>query len=126
REGFPNAPLEAAAAARPVVGFRATGTVDAVLDGETGTLVPVGDVDALARALAAYLDAPDLRRRHGRAGQARAARDFTPERVWGALLDEYDRLLAAAGRPRPTRNGRMAGEMTPTTTPAGRGRHLEA
>ena len=99
REGFPNVPLEAAAAGLPVVGFRATGTVDAVIDGETGTLVNVGDVDGLTDALARYLADAPLRAAHGAAGQARARRDFAPERIWQALLDEYDRLLAAAGRP---------------------------
>lgn len=100
REGFPNAPLEAAAAGLPVVGFRATGTVDAVSDGETGLLVGVGDVAGLGAALAVYLRDPDLRRRHGFAGRERARRDFQQERVWEALYEEYDRLLAEAGRPR--------------------------
>ena len=99
REGFPNVPLEAAAAGLPVVGFRATGTVDAVADGTTGTLVDLGDEAGLAEALARYLGDDELRERHGSAGQRRARRDFTPERVWDALLAEYDRLLATAGRP---------------------------
>ncbi len=49
REGFPNAPLEAAAAGVPTVGFRATGTIDAVADGQTGTLVARRDVPGLPR-----------------------------------------------------------------------------
>ncbi|HEX6039714.1 glycosyltransferase, partial [Longimicrobium sp.] len=40
REGFPNVPLEAAAMELPVVSTRVPGCVDAVADGETGTLVP--------------------------------------------------------------------------------------
>ncbi|WP_412062444.1 glycosyltransferase [Rubrivirga sp. IMCC45206] len=99
REGFPNVPLEAAAAGLPVVGASATGTVDAVVHGETGALVPVGDADALAAALGRYLDDPGLARRHGAAGRRRVEAHFTNERVWAALFDEVDRLLHAAGLP---------------------------
>lgn len=93
REGFPNVPLEAAAAGLPVVGARATGTVDAVVDGETGALVPVGDAAALADALGRYLEAPALRREHGEAGRRRVEAHFSNEVVWGHLFDEMDRLL---------------------------------
>jgi glycosyltransferase involved in cell wall biosynthesis len=99
REGFPNVPLEAAAAGLPVVGFRATGTVDAVVEGGTGVLVEVGDVEALAAALAGYLTDEPQRVAHGRAGQERVRAHFQTERIWEALAAEYDRLLAAAGRP---------------------------
>lgn len=95
REGFPNVPLEAAAAGLPVVAVRATGSVDAVVDGETGALVEPGDAAALAGALARYLRDPALRRRHGAAGQARVRERFAPERVWSGLLDHYRGLLAA-------------------------------
>ena len=100
REGFPNVPIEAAAAGVPVVGFRATGTVDAVVDGQTGTLVQSGDVNALTAEIAHYLTDAELRRAHGLAGQCRAQEDFQPQRVWRSLLAEYDTLLAATGRPR--------------------------
>jgi len=96
REGFPNAPLEAAAAGLPCVAFRATGTVDAVVDGVTGALVPAKDWRALARALGAYLEDPERRRRHGMAGQARALGQFSREVVWEALDQEYRRLLVVA------------------------------
>jgi glycosyltransferase involved in cell wall biosynthesis len=99
REGFPNVPLEAAAAGLPVVAARATGSVDAVTDGTTGTLVPVSDAPALADALGRYLDDPALARDHGTAGQRRAAADFVPERVWSSLDGLFRSLLAS--RPRP-------------------------
>jgi glycosyltransferase involved in cell wall biosynthesis len=97
REGLPNAPLEAAACELPVAGYAATGTVDAVAQGETGTLAPVGDVAGLAAALTTYVEDPDLRRAHGAAGRRRAVELFRPEVVWEALAAEYDRLLVERG-----------------------------
>jgi glycosyltransferase involved in cell wall biosynthesis len=93
REGFPNAPLEAAAAELPVVAFRATGTVDAVVDGRTGTLVAAKDVPALARSILSYARDPALARQHGAAGARRVAETFRREVVWQKLADEYRRLL---------------------------------
>ncbi|MEX2140285.1 MAG: glycosyltransferase [Pirellulales bacterium] len=113
REGFPNAPLEAAAAARPIVGFRATGTVDAVLDGVTGTLVPLGDVSALSGALKRYVVDPQLRKQHGTAGRERVQRDFRPQEIWEQLYQEYARLLAAKGRPLPQRQEISSVELAP-------------
>ncbi len=83
REGFPNVPLEAAAAGVPVVAFEATGSVDVVRDGTTGSVVPAGDVIAFRVALGRYLDDSELRRLHGAAACAHAA-EFSQERVWGA------------------------------------------
>jgi glycosyltransferase involved in cell wall biosynthesis len=93
REGFPNAPLEAAACGLPVVGYRATGTVDAVEDGVTGRLVPTGDAAALGRELLRYLGDPELRARHGAASLERAKRDYRPEAIWSAWRDLYAELL---------------------------------
>lgn len=96
REGFPNAPLEAAASEIPTVGYAVVGTVDAVEHGVTGTLVPVGDVKALAEALLAYLEDMPLRRRHGEAGRIRVSTRFRRQDVWQAWADEYRRLLSTA------------------------------
>ncbi|HXK17467.1 MAG TPA: glycosyltransferase family 4 protein [Polyangiaceae bacterium] len=97
REGFPNAPLEAAAAGLPAVAFAATGTVDAIVHGETGYLAPLQDIRGFADGLVAYAVDPELRRRVGRAAQERVARLFSRETVWQNLVDEYVRLLSAAG-----------------------------
>lgn len=109
REGFPNVPLEAAAAERPVVGFAATGTVDAVVHGETGLLVPVGDAEGLAQAIRTYLKDDLLRARHGRAGAERVQQHFRNETVWAALCDLYESLLPADRRP-------QAASVTATTS----------
>lgn len=96
REGFPNVPLEAAACERPVVGFRATGVVDAVASGKTGELVAIGDVAGLASALERYLGDDAKRRAHGAAGRARVLALFTNERVWRAWAEHYRELVARA------------------------------
>lgn len=98
REGFGNAVLEAAAARIPTVAFRATGSVDAVRDGVTGTLVPLGDVGAFASALQRYLSDDLFRSEHGEAGHKRVLRDFRPEMIWKLLHGEYVRLLGCRDR----------------------------
>ncbi len=101
REGLPNAPLEAAAAGVPTVGYRVTGTVDAVEHGVSGTLVDAGDVEGLASSLLGYLEEPELRRLHGRAARHRVAERYGRERVWDAFATEYRRLLDEASEVEP-------------------------
>ena len=93
REGFPNAPLEAAVAGVPTVGIRATGVVDAVVDGQTGRLVPPRDVRAFADALVAYLGDSQLRRSDGERARARALESFARERVWERIRLAYEELV---------------------------------
>jgi|FEC22Drversion2_1045045.scaffolds.fasta_scaffold00064_38 glycosyltransferase involved in cell wall biosynthesis len=89
-EAFGVALLEAQAAGLPVVAGASGGVPDIVLDGRTGLLVPEGDTDAFAGALARYLDDPDLRRRHGAAAVAHVAsrHDLAAgRRALAALID---------------------------------------
>ena len=97
REGFPNVPLEASAMAKPVVATRVTGCVDAVVDEETGLLVPVRDAAALASALSRYVVDPALRERHGRLARARVLRLFQRELIWEAIHRKYVECLRQAG-----------------------------
>lgn len=92
-EGFPNTLVEAMAAGRPVVATAVGGNRDAVVDGETGRLVPVGDAAALASALQELSDSPQLRARFGAAGLARARAEYRAERVMAGLESMYDDLL---------------------------------
>jgi glycosyltransferase involved in cell wall biosynthesis len=101
REGLPNVPLEAAAAGRPTAGFAATGTVDAVRNGETGTLVAVGDVAGLTDAVRRYLSDQVLLARHGQKAVQCVRTDFRREVIWQELADLYRKELRAHGLPIP-------------------------
>lgn len=76
-EGFGMAYLEAGLESKPVVGTYHGGVLEAVVDGETGRLVPPRDSAAAADAILGLLDDSDLGRRLGEAGRQRAVRDFT-------------------------------------------------
>jgi phosphatidyl-myo-inositol dimannoside synthase len=84
-EGFGLVLLEAAAQECPSVAT-STGGIPEVL-GETGALLPVGDLDAVARAFAAYAADATLRERHG-AAALRRARGFTWAACAGATFPE--------------------------------------
>jgi glycosyltransferase involved in cell wall biosynthesis len=92
REGFPNVVMEGAAMALPVVATSVTGCVDAIIDGVTGTLIPVGSPHALATALKDYLLDVDLRTRHGVSARKRVTDHFRQEIVWNQIFEEYLRL----------------------------------
>lgn len=90
-EGLPNVALEASAAGVPVVATAVGGTPEVVADGETGRLVPAGDVPALTGAIAGLLDAAATRQRLGAAGRRRMRERFTFE----GQAAEYVRLFEA-------------------------------
>lgn len=93
REGFPNVLLEAAAMRVPVVATRVTGCVDAVVDDETGLLVPAASATDLAAAIARYIADPERRVAHGRAARDRVVREFRRERLWTELERVYEELV---------------------------------
>jgi len=115
REGFPNVVLEAHAAGKPVVAFRATGSVDAVVDGVTGILVSIGDVQGLARALELLVQHKSLNAEMGKAGRERVRREFPQERIWKALAQEYAGLLERCGLSLPKTLDQL-----PESSPSGR------
>lgn len=85
-ESFGMVALEAMACARAVIATRNGAATELVLDGETGMVVAPGDIDALASALVAYGDRPELALAHGAAGRARARRRFHIDQCAEAYL----------------------------------------
>ena len=68
-EGLGSALLDAMAMGLAVVGTRAGGIPEAVVDGETGLLVPPGEPQPLAQAMVRLLNDAGLRRAYGGAGR---------------------------------------------------------
>lgn len=87
-EGFGIVYLEAAAYGKPVVAGNVGGAVDAVADGESGLLVDPTDPLAVAEAITSLLLDPELARRLGKAGQARAR-----DRAWPTIVKRVEAVL---------------------------------
>jgi glycosyltransferase involved in cell wall biosynthesis len=85
---------EAMMQARPVVAFRQGGPAEIVVDGETGVLVPPGDVSAMSHAISALLSDPDRAFRQGQAGRQRALTHFTAAGMVRRIESAYDRARA--------------------------------
>lgn len=80
-EGFGLVFLEANACGTPVIGSTSGGIPDAVIDGETGLLVPPAAPGPLAEAAVRLLTDAELCRRLGQGGRERVLRDGTWDRM---------------------------------------------
>lgn len=84
--------LEANACKKPVIGGNTGGMTDAVSDGESGLLVDVDDLDALAEAIERLLGDPELRHTLGQQGFERVKREFTIESWRNRLPRIYENI----------------------------------
>jgi len=94
-ESFSMCIAEAMAAGLPVIASRVGGIPDLVDDGQTGLLVPVGDVPALAQAIAVLVAAPQRRAAMGQEGRAKALREYAPRAVAEQTLAVYRQICQA-------------------------------
>ncbi len=91
-ETFGNVTLEAMASGLPVVAAGATGASSLVHEGETGRLVPPGDAQAFADAIAPYCTDHELRAQHGAAGEAKS-REYSWSAINRVVAELYVRLV---------------------------------
>lgn len=95
-EGISNTILEAMACGLPVVATRVGGNPELVDDGNTGTLVPQADPDAMAQAIRRYLNDEALLKVHGEAGRKRVLAQFSKDKMVAEYMAVYDSLLEAS------------------------------
>lgn len=91
-EGLGTAVIDAMALGVPPVAFAVGGLPELITEGETGLLVPPGDVGAFSAAVARALTDEPLRRAMATAGPSRAA-EFSVERMVAGTEATYHRVL---------------------------------
>lgn len=99
QEGFSNSILEGMAAGLPMVVTDVGGNGEAVLDGETGFVVPPQNPASLGDAILKLAGDPALRQRMGAAGRERIANKFSIESCVQAYVQLYDGLIEGKAKP---------------------------
>jgi glycosyltransferase involved in cell wall biosynthesis len=94
-EGLPLSILEAMAAGKPVIATNIGGTNEAVIDGQTGLLVPPADPPALAAAIRKLIENPLLAGKLAAAGKEQVQREFSVETMICRVTQVYDEILDA-------------------------------
>lgn len=89
REGFPRSAMEAAATGLPVIATDIRGCREVVEDGVNGRLVSLGDIAALAAAIAAVGGDPEVRERMGAESRRKAMAEFDERAVVAKVLATY-------------------------------------
>lgn len=93
-EGLGMAILEAQAMGLPVVATRSGGIPEAVMDGQTGLLVPEQDVPALVQSIVSLLEDAALRDRLAAAGRSHVEKRFTLHKNTAQLEVLYEAVIA--------------------------------
>lgn len=94
-EGFSNAILEYMAAARPVVVTDVGGAREAVVEGQTGYIVPAGDDQRMAERIIDLLRDPQRAQAMGERGRLLVEEKFSCERHLASSLDLYFEILGS-------------------------------
>lgn len=96
-EGTAKVIKEAAFAGRPTISTNTSGVSDAMIHGETGMVVPIGDVNALVKTMDQLLKNPEESLVMGRKANDFVSRSFDYERGVDALVSVW-RTAAMKGR----------------------------
>jgi glycosyltransferase involved in cell wall biosynthesis len=88
-EGFPRSIVEAMRASLPVIVSDVGGCNEAVVEGETGFLIPQGDVDQLRERISTLISSPEIRHGMGMAGRNRYEQLFTFDEMYKKTVQIY-------------------------------------
>jgi glycosyltransferase involved in cell wall biosynthesis len=89
---------EAMSQRQAVIASDIGGLKEAVVDGETGILVPPGDAEKLADALSYLLQSPETASRMGESGYKRLMENYTADDVIPRIIEVYQSLLLNKGQ----------------------------
>ncbi len=92
-EAFGKVAIEAMAMAKPVIATRHGGSLETVIDGETGWLVEPSDSGALARAIGEAIETREQLPLIGEKGKQWVEKQFTAERMCEKTLELYQQLI---------------------------------
>ena len=93
REGLPNAIMEAMSLGIPVVATDVGGVSELVQHGETGFLLPSGDLEGLKKYCKMLINDPDLRAKMGQKGQDFIQNNFSDRKMVKEFEKIFNRLL---------------------------------
>jgi glycosyltransferase involved in cell wall biosynthesis len=93
-EAFGRVILEAMAMAKPIIGTDGGGTPEQVIDHETGLLVPMNDVPAMAAALDELVSDMDAARRMGAGALRRLEENFTIAKMVEGVEEIYEMIFS--------------------------------
>lgn len=99
-EGFSNSILEYMAASRPVVATDVGGAREAIVENETGYIVPPGDDELMAERIISLLHDPAKARLMGEQGRRVVEEKFSSQALLQNTEALYERLLTAKDAPR--------------------------
>jgi len=100
-EPFGQVILEGMAEGKPVVATNGGGVPEIVVDGVTGSLVPMGNAQAMADAVCDFLEHPEKAQQMGREGRRRVESHFTIQQTARRAEAVYEEMLRQRRSPEP-------------------------
>ena len=93
KEGFPRTAIEAMAAGKPIIATNVGGTSEAIIDGETGILIPAKNIEVMTSTLLRLVNDKDLQLKLGEAGRQRSTNNYSVNNYVTRLDELYRKLL---------------------------------
>ncbi|UOQ95057.1 glycosyltransferase family 4 protein [Halobacillus shinanisalinarum] len=92
REGFGNVNIQAQAAQVPVITTDATGTIDTVIDGKTGLIVPIENVSQIIDKINYLMLNENSRMEMGIKGREMVLYNYDSKLIWREMINLYNRM----------------------------------